>query len=88
MRQKICPSCGGKLDEYIYVFRPDRAQEITDGIKAKFPSIDFTIDTIEGQKIKIILKQFLTQGQKVIMNNYFTNKGYIEDIETENIEKS
>jgi len=86
--QRVCPSCGGNLDEYVFVFRPNRAQEIAEGIRTKFPNIDFTISTVEGQKIKIILRQFLTESQKIKMDNYFTDKGYMEDVEAENIEKS
>lgn len=84
--QRICPDCGGKLDEYVYVFRPERGQEIVSGIRAEFPNIDFTVSTMEGEKVKIILRQFLTPAQKTKMDNYFTDKGYIEDIEAESME--
>ncbi len=86
--QRVCPTCGGELDEYVFVFRPGRAQEIAKGIRTEFPNVDFTLSTIEGEKVKIILKQFLTPNQKTKMDNYFDVKGYMEDIEAENIEKS
>ncbi len=86
--QRVCSECGGKLDEYVFVFRPNRAQEIAEGIRGEFPNIDFTISTIEGEKVKIILRQFLTETQKTKMDNYFVDKGYIEDIEAENMNKS
>lgn len=86
--QRVCSSCGGKLDEYVYVFRPGRAQEIAEGIRTEFPNVEFTISTVEGEKVKITLRQFLTEAQKTMMDNYFDDKGYIEDIEAENIEKS
>ncbi len=85
--QKVCPDCGGSLDEYVYVFRPGRAQEIAEGIREEFPHVEFTISTIEGEKVKITLRQFLTKAQKTKMDNYFDDKGYIEDIEAENMEK-
>lgn len=86
--QRTCPECGGKIDEYVFVFRPDRGQEIVAGIRTKFPNIDFSITTIEGQRIKIILRQFLTPAQKTKMDDYFTDKGYIEDLDVENMEES
>ncbi len=85
--QKICSTCGGKLDDYVYVFRPGRAQEIAEGIREEFPNVEFTLSTIEGEKVKIIMRQFLTEVQKTKMDNYFDDKGYIEDIEAENMEK-
>lgn len=86
--QKVCSSCGGSLDEYVFVFRPNRAQEIAEGIRAEFPNVDFTISAIEGEKVKIILREFLTDNQKKKLDDYFTDNGYIEDVEAENIEKS
>ncbi len=86
--QRVCPTCGVNLDEYVFVFRPGRAQEIAEGIRGEFPNIDFTISTVEGEKVKIILRQFLTETQKTKMDNYFVDKGYIEDIEAESMEKS
>ncbi len=86
--QRTCSSCGRKLDEYVFVFRPNRAQEIVAGIKAEFPNIDFTINTVEGEKIKITLRQFLTPTQKTKMDDYFTDVGYIEDLEAESMENS
>ena len=85
--QRVCSSCGGNLDEYVYVFRPGRAQEIAEGIRGEFPNVEFILSTIEGEKVKITLRQFLTEAQKTIMDNYFDDKGYIEDIEAENMEK-
>ena len=85
--QRICSSCGGKLDEYLFVFRPGRAQEIAAGIRAEFPSIDFTITAVEGEKLKIILRQFLTEAQKTVMDSYFTDRGYMEDVEAESMER-
>lgn len=85
--QRNCLTCGGKLDEFVYIFRPNRGQEIAEGIRAKFPNIDFTINTIEGEKVKIILRNLLlTESQKTKMDNYFIDKGYIEDIEAESME--
>ncbi len=86
--QKICQTCGVKLDEHVYIFRPDRTQEIVAEIKEQFPEVDFTINTIEGKKIKITLKGlFLTDAQKTKMTNYFLSKGYMEDTEAESMEK-
>ncbi len=87
--QKVCKTCGVKLDEYIYIFRPDRTQEIVAGIREEFPNIDFTITTIEGKKISIILRKLhLTEAQKMRMTDYFTDKGYIEDLEAESMDRS
>ena len=82
--QRTCSECGVKLDDYVYIFRPDRAQEIVEEIRAEFPNLDFTITAVEGHKIKIILRDiFLTEPQKVKMNNYFASKGYIQDVVAE-----
>ncbi len=86
--QRICSSCGGKLDEYVFIFRPGRAQEIVAGIRVEFPNIDFTITVVEGEKIKITLRQFLTPTQKTKMDDYFTDVGYIEDLEAESMDRS
>ena len=87
--QRVCTTCGVKLDEYVYVYRPGRAQEIVAGIREEFPNIDFTITVVEGEKLKITLRSlFLTPAQKTKMNNYFTSMGYIEDLEAESMDRS
>jgi len=82
--QKRCPYCGSKIDEYIYIYRPNRADEIMEDIRNQFPNVDITLNTIEGEKIKIEFKnKVLTETQKQMMDNYFNSKGYSEDTEIE-----
>ncbi len=86
--QRMCSKCGGNIDEYVYVFRPDRAQEIAAGIREEFPNIVFSITMVEGEKLKITLREFLNPGQKSRMDDYFTDMGYIEDLEAESMERT
>lgn len=84
--QKVCQSCGSVLDDYVYVFRPYRAQELIDEIKLMFPEVNFTMNVIEGNKVKIRLEKILTVEQKQTMDDYFGFRGYIEDENAENEE--
>ena len=82
--QKICPECGSKVDEYVYVYQPRRADQVIEDIKAQFPNIDVTLNTIEGEKIKVeFKKKVLTPDEKKKMDDYFDSKGYVEDEEEE-----
>jgi len=82
--QKICPECGSKIDEYVYVYQVRRADEVFADIKEQFPNIDLTLNTIEGEKIKVEFKnKVLTPAEKQIMDDYFDGKGYTEDEEAE-----
>ncbi|GAI07244.1 unnamed protein product [marine sediment metagenome] len=81
--RKICPQCGSEIDEYVYVYRPSRADEIIQEIRDTFPKIQVTLNTIEGNKIEISLGRVLTAGEKKKIDDYFDTKGYIEDEEAE-----
>jgi len=82
--QKRCPKCGSKIDEYVYIYQPWRADQVIEDIKAQFPNIDITLNTIEGEKIKVeFKKKVLTPAEKKKMDGYFDGKGYSEDIDAE-----
>lgn len=82
--QKICPKCGNKIDEYVYIYQPNRADQVIGDIKTQFPNIDITLNTIEGNKIEVIFKnKILTLNEKSKMDTYFNGKGYSENIDAE-----
>ena len=82
--QRICPECGSKIDKYVYIYQTRRADQVIEDIKAQFPNIDVTLNTIEGEKIKVeFKKKVLTPDEKKKMDDYFDSKGYVEDEEEE-----
>jgi len=82
--QKICPECGSKIDEYVYIYQPNRADEVIKHIKEQFPNINVTLNTIEGNKIEVeFKKKLLTPAEKKKMDDYFDAKGYSEDTDPE-----
>ena len=82
--QRICKTCGVKLEDFIFVYQPTPAHIMLTELKDLLLNVDFSMGTTEGNKVSITTRQTLTTGEKIKLDKYFTDKGYVEDVEAEN----